>query len=77
MSEINNDQLKTIVERAEKVEGDIADSKVDLKEIFSEAKGDGFDVKIIKKILKMRKKDKDELEEEDEITKMYCKALNM
>ena len=55
---------------------DMTNIKADIKEIYKEAKADGFDVKALKDIIKMRKKDKDELAEQDEIVKLYRNALD-
>lgn len=68
-------QLRALVERIERVEQEIADKKVDHKEIYAEAKGVGFDVKIIRKIIARRKRSKAELQEEDSILAVYLHAL--
>lgn len=74
---MDKDQLKSVVERIEKLNEDLAGIKADIKEIYKEAKDDGFDVKALKDIIKMRKKDKDELAEQDEIVRLYRSALDM
>lgn len=74
---MDKDQLKSVVERIEKLNEDLAGIKADIKEIYKEAKDDGFDVKALKDIIKMRKKDKDELAEQDEIVRLYRNALDM
>lgn len=68
-------QLRALVERIERVEQEIADKKVDHKEIYAEAKGVGFDVKVIRKIIARRKRSKTELQEEDSILALYLHAL--
>ena len=75
--DLSKEQLKSVVERIEKLNEDLAGIKADIKEIYKEAKDDGFDVKALKDIIKMRKKDKDELAEQDEIVKLYRSALDM
>ena len=75
--DLSKEQLKSVVERIEKLNEDMANIKADLKEVYKEAKSDGFDVKALKDIIKMRKKDKDELAEQDEIVKLYRSALDM
>ena len=70
-------ELKSIVERVEKLNEDMAAIKADIKEVYKDAKGEGFDVKTLKDIIKMRKKDKDELAEVDELVKLYRSALDM
>ncbi len=71
------EQLKNIVERIEKLSEDITNIKADVKEIYKEAKSSGFDVKALKDIIKMRQKDKDEIEERDEIIHLYRQALGI
>lgn len=77
MEQTQKDQLKSIVERIEKLNEDMAAIKADIKEVYKDAKGEGFDVKTLKDIIKMRKKDKDELAEVDELVKLYRSALDM
>ena len=72
---MNKDLLLSIVERIEKLNEDAAQIATDIKEIYKEALAQGFDVKAIKKCVALRKKDKDELTEEDEILKIYIKIL--
>ena len=74
---INNQQLLSFVERIERIEEDIAQANADKSEIYKEAKSAGFDVKAIKKCVALRKKDKDEIFEEDEILKLYREALDI
>ena len=75
--EASKEQLKSVVERIEKLNEDMTNIKADIKEVYKEAKSDGFDVKALKDIIKMRKKDKDELAEQDEIVHLYREALGM
>lgn len=75
--DLSKEQLKSVVERIEKLNEDLSGIKADIKEIYKEAKDDGFDVKVLKDIIKMRKKDKDELAEQDEIVRLYRSALDM
>lgn len=71
------EQLKAYIERAENVLTDIEKDKEALRDIFSEAKGTGFDVKTMKEIIKLRKKDPADLEEEKYLLDTYKRALNM
>jgi uncharacterized protein (UPF0335 family) len=71
------DQLKSIIGRVEKLEEEKAGIAADIREIFAEAKGNGFDVKAIRTIIKMRKKDAAEREEEESILETYMNALGM
>lgn len=75
--EASQEQLKQIVERIEKLMEDMSNIKADIKEVYKEAKSDGFDVKALKEIIRMRKKDRDEIAEQDEIIHFYRTALGM
>lgn len=68
-------RLRTIVERLERLEEDKAAVVADLKEVFSEAKGEGYDVKILRKVIRLRKQDKAKRQEEDAILDLYMTAL--
>ena len=68
-------QLKTIIERIERLEEDKAAIMADLKEVFAEAKGEGYDVKILRKVIRIRKQDKAKRQEEDAILDLYLSAL--
>lgn len=74
---IDNSQLITIIERVEKLNEDSANIAADIKEIYSEAKSAGFDPKYIRQMIRLRKLDPDELDEADELTKMYRSALGI
>ena len=74
---MNKDLLLSIVQRIEKLNEDSAQISADIKEIYKEALAQGFDTKAIKKCIALRKKDKDELEEEDEVLKLYRSALGL
>ena len=77
MEQASKDLLKSIVERIEKLQDDMTSIKADIKEIYKEAKSDGFDTKALKDIIRMRKKDKDQIIEENEILELYKNALGM
>jgi uncharacterized protein (UPF0335 family) len=68
-------RLRSIVERIERLEEDKAAIAGDVKEVFAEAKGEGYDVKILRKIVRLRKMDKAKRQEEDAITDLYLSAL--
>jgi len=74
---IQSDQLQQIVRKLETIEQERLESNDLLKDAFNEAKSMGFDVKIIKHVLKLRKKDKDALAEEDSLIDLYRGALNI
>lgn len=71
------DQLKSLVERAERLESERKDIIETEKELFQQAKGEGFDVKAMKAIIAMRKKTRDALAEEEAILDLYKSALGM
>ncbi len=71
------DQLKSIMARVEKLEEEKAAIAQDIKEVFAEAKGNGFDVKAIRKILKIRKMDASERKEQETILDTYLHVLGI
>ncbi|WP_425087813.1 DUF2312 domain-containing protein [Stappia sp.] len=71
------DQLRAFVERIERLEEEKKVIADDIKDVYAEAKGTGFDVKILRKIIALRKKQPHEREEEDAILDLYLHALNM
>lgn len=74
---IEADKLKQIISKIETIEEERAESADLLKDAFNEAKSMGFDIKIIKHVLKLRKKDKQKLEEEDNLIDLYRGALGV
>ena len=76
-SQIDGAQLLSYIERAEKLNEDAASIAADLKEIMNEAKAAGYDTKMIKQMIKLRKMDKDELDENDELVKLYRRVLGL
>ena len=68
-------QLKTVVERIERLEEDKAAVSNDLKEVYLEAKGNGFDVKILRKVIRLRKQDTAKRQEEDALLDLYLSAI--
>ena len=68
-------QLKTIIERIERLEEDKAAVMADLKEVFAEAKGNGFDVKILRKVVRLRKQDTAKRQEEEALLDLYLSAI--
>ena len=73
----SNNQLKALVERIEKLEEEKAAIAADIKDIFAEAKGSGFDPKIIKKLIALRRQDSQKVREEQELLAVYMDALGM
>jgi uncharacterized protein (UPF0335 family) len=74
---ITGAHLRQYVERIERLEDDKKAIAEDMKEVFCEAKSNGFDVKIMRKVIAMRKKPKNELDEELALIDLYCHALGM
>lgn len=74
---MTNNQLKAYVERIERLEADKADLAEDIKQVYSEAKGSGFDVKILRKVIAIRKKPEAERSEEEALLETYMKQLGM
>jgi len=68
-------QLKSIIERIERLEVEKAEVSEQIKELFAEAKGNGFDVKILRKVIRIRKQDRAKRQEEDAILDLYLAAL--
>lgn len=78
MSEvIAAEQLKQYVSRIERLESDKAEIADDIKQVFDEAKANGFDTKIMKQVLKLKKLDKDSLAEQEAILDLYRAALDI
>ena len=71
------DQLKAFVERVERLEEEKKTIAGDIKEVYAEAKANGFDTKILRKVISIRKKDRHEREEEEAILDLYLSALGM
>ncbi|MBO9458989.1 DUF2312 domain-containing protein [Labrenzia sp. R5_0] len=71
------DQLRSIVERIERLEEEKKVLSDDIKDVYAEAKGNGFDVKILRKVISLRKKQPHEREEEEAVLDLYLHALGM
>lgn len=70
-------ELRQIVERIESLEEDKKAIADDIKEFYAEAKGKGYDTKVLRKVIAIRKKPKDERDEEEAILELYLTALGM
>jgi len=80
MSNVANiaaEELRQLIERAERLEEEKKGLADDIKDVFAEAKGRGYDPKIMKKILAIRKRRKEEVQEENAILETYMDALGM
>ena len=74
---VAGDRLKSFIERIERLEEEKKALAEDIKEVFAEAKGTGFDVKIMRQIIRIRKMDKDDLDEQETLLDVYRRALGM
>ena len=74
---VNASHLRAFIERIEKLEEEIRALNDDKKDIYSECKGTGYDAKIVKKIVGIRRMDRDKRREEEEILDLYLSALGM
>lgn len=74
---IDNQQLMSYIQRIEKLNADAAAIAADIKEVFDEAKSAGYDPKYIRQMIALRKLDADELDEQDELTRMYRDAVGI
>lgn len=74
---VSKDQLKSIIERVERLEEDKRAISDDIKDVYSEAKGNGYDVKALRRIVALRKQDPDKRAEQDAILDTYMHALGM
>lgn len=74
---MDNEQLKNIIERIEKLNTETDAIRADIRELYNEAKAAGHDPKYIRQMIKLRKLDKDELDEQDELTQMYRTAIGL
>ena len=68
-------QLKSIIERIERLEQEKTEIAEQIKEVFAEAKGNGFDVKVLRKVVRIRKQDRAKRLEEEAITDLYLSAI--
>lgn len=71
------DQLKAIIERIERMEEEKKTISDDIRDIYAEAKGNGYDVKALRTIVRMRKQDADDRREQETILETYMHALGM
>jgi uncharacterized protein (UPF0335 family) len=71
------DQLKSIVERIERLEEEKQALADDIKEVYAEAKANGFDTKILRTVVRIRKQDSNERQEQEALLDLYLHALGM
>jgi uncharacterized protein (UPF0335 family) len=68
-------RIRSFVERVEQLDAELQELNESKKEVFAEAKAEGFDVKILKEIIKLRKQDQDERDERDSLLDLYMRAM--
>ena len=76
-SRVSADELRQFVERYERLEAEKRDIADQQKEVMAEAKGRGYDTKVMRKVIALRKRDKDDIAEEEAVLDMYKQALGM
>jgi uncharacterized protein (UPF0335 family) len=74
---IAGERLRSFIERIERLEEERRTLAADIKEVYSEAKGNGFDTKIIRQLIRLRRMDKDDLDEQETLLDIYKRALGM
>ncbi|MBO6946535.1 MAG: DUF2312 domain-containing protein [Rhodospirillales bacterium] len=74
---VASDRLKSFVDRIERLEEEKAALAGDIREIYSEAKGTGFDIKVLRQIIRLRKMDASDRSEMEELIDVYKRALEM
>ena len=76
-SVVAREQLKALVERIERLEEEKKAIADDIREVYSEAKGNGFDTKVLRQVVRLRKLDLTERQEQDAVRDLYLHALGM
>lgn len=76
-STVAGQELRQFIERVERLEAEKKDIADQVKEVMAEAKGRGYDTKVMRKVISLRKRDKDDIAEEEAILEMYMSALGM
>ena len=74
---IAGERLRSFIERIERLEEERRTLGADIKEVYAEAKGNGFDSKIMRQIIRIRRMDKDDLDEQETLLDLYKRALGM
>ena len=70
-------QLRSFVERIEKLEAEKSELGADIREVYAEAKGNGFDTKIMRQVIRLRKMEEPDRREQDELLDLYRQALEV
>jgi uncharacterized protein (UPF0335 family) len=73
--DVSGDQLRAIVERIENIEEEMSELAEAKKDVYLEAKGNGFDVKIVREVIRVRKQDQKERDEQETLVEVYLQAI--
>jgi uncharacterized protein (UPF0335 family) len=76
-TQFSKDQLRSVIERIERLEEQKAEIASDIRDVYTEAKGNGYDVKALRTIVRMRKQDASERAEQETILETYMHAMGM
>jgi uncharacterized protein (UPF0335 family) len=76
-TKFSKDQLKSVIERIERLEEEKKTISDDIKDVYAEAKGNGYDVKALRTIIRMRKQDANERAEQETVLELYMQSLGM
>lgn len=74
---VKSDELRQLIERIEKINQELKDTQDVRKDVFAEAKGRGYDTKVIRAIIALRKRDPNDVAEQEAVTELYKQALGM
>ena len=74
---IAGERLRSLIERIERLEEEKRTLAADIKEVYAEAKGTGFDTKIMRQLIRIRRMDKDDVDEQETLLDIYKRALGM
>lgn len=74
---VAGDRLKSFIERIERLEEEKAALAADVREVYAEAKGEGFDAKVMRQIVRLRKMDSSDREEQEAVLELYKQALGL
>ena len=74
---IAGERLRSFIERIERLEEEKRTLGADIKEVYAEAKGNGFDAKIMRQLIRLRRMDQDDLDEQESLLDVYKRALGM
>ena len=72
---LSGDRIRSLIERVKRIDEEIKALSEGKKEVFAEAKGEGFDVKVLREILRLRKQDKNERDEQEALLDLYLRAM--